>query len=216
MGHKRHREQSISEPDLFMSGQKERQVSRAIYAQIKAIAEECFPDNQAFTNCIEALGVPVIVKAQSRYRLKLCMKLAGMELGYNSPLLKNYSKFIQVLKSFCPYQAHMDFSAGVILILDEGNYFPFLIGQLYHALAYQAGLPGYDDRALKLYRTFERRYRCQLNPKFLSKLSLDDKLQLRFAVRREKESINLIETSVMEIFVPKNNAKLLESGEAQA
>jgi hypothetical protein len=216
MGHKRHREQPSAEPDLFMSGQKERQVAKRIYDQIKAIAEECFPDNKAFTNCIEALGVPVVIHTQSKFRLKLCMKLAGMELGYNSPLLKNYTQFIQVLKTFCPYQSHMDYSAGVILILDEGNYFPFLIGQLYHALAYQAGLPGYHDRALKLYRTFERRYRCQLNPKFLSKLSTEDKIQLRFAVRREKESINLIQSSVMEIFVPKNNAKLLESGEAQA
>jgi len=217
MGQKRyHCNEALQEPDLFLSGKKERELTQKLHRQLKAIVEECFPDNAAFINCVEALGIPVITECTSPWRLKLCMKLASMDFGYNAPMLKGYTRFVQVLKAFCPYHTNVDFSRGVIILLEEGNHFPFLTSQFYHALAYQIGLQGYSDTACKLYRQFERKYHCQLNPKMLSKLSYEEGLQLRYAIRRERESLNFLKSMVLEVFIPKNNAKLLESGEAQA
>ena len=202
-------------PDLFVSNAKENGRVQELQARVQAIVKECFPDPDTLIEAIEATGLPVIAHGPE-FQLKMAMMLVGVRPGYISPSHNRYSEFIETVVKLIPNKADTDFSKGVLLVLKENFQFAPLAYEFYHWMAFQEGLPGYNDTARSLYQVMNQKHQGQLNEKFLDTLGLEETLMLKAAIRRDKEAFQFIRRLLHEVFVPLNNGKRLDSGEAQA
>jgi hypothetical protein len=209
------KQSGMADPDLFVSTAKEKEQVEQIQKTAKAVILECFPDTKRLAQKAESLGVPVL-HHEAAFQLKLSLLLLGTQPGFISPLLPRYNELVDTLKKFVPENAHCNFSNGVILLLKDTHNFTWLAYQFYHWLGFQSGLGGYQHEAQKLYETFNRKYHGKLNPQFLECLNTEQAVLLRLAIRRDREALQFIRHVMHEVFVPLNNAKLLEKGEAQA
>jgi hypothetical protein len=140
----------------------------------------------------------------------------GAEPGLILPTLAKYEDLVIFLKRHCPEKADADFAKGFIVLFKDCSQYSVVAYQFYHWLAYQAGLPGYDPMAQKLYDIFNKRYNSQLNPKFLDSLGLQETGLLKAAIRRDREALQFTREVLRDIVIPANNAKLLDKGQAQA
>lgn len=202
-------------PDLFVSMAREKEIVQQIQAEVKAIIQDCYPDVDALIARIEEKGLPVLASLPE-LQAKFALTLIGEQPGFIPPEAYKYEEFIHSMTRHARNKAHQDYSRGVIIALKDCRHFAFLTYHFYHWMAYRAGLEGYDVRGRKLFDTFNRKYQGQLHPKFLEKLDYTQTYLLKMAVRRDKEAMQFVRHVLHEVFIPKNNAKLLESGEAQA
>ncbi len=206
----------MTTPDLFVSTAKEKRIVQCLQAEVKEIIESCYPDTDALIAIIEDMGLPVITAKSSDFQLKLSIMVVGSHPGFIAPTLHKYETFIDALKKHMPTKAHLDFSKGVIIAFENKNLFTFLTYHFYHWMAYQQGLPGYEEKARKFYNTFNIKYNGRLHPDFLEKLDYDETSMLRMAIRRDKEALQFVKHLLDAVFIPLNNGKLLDKGQAQA
>lgn len=202
-------------PDLFVSTAKEKERVKTLQDEVKAIIQACYPELETLLATIESMGLPVISNGPE-FQIKLSLMLVGGQPGFIPPTLPRYAEFVDAMKTYQPEKASMDFSNGLLLLTKNTRNFTFLAYQFYHALAFQNGLDGYQHTARKLYDVFNRKYGGQLHPKFLENLDQEETAQLRLAIRRDREALQFIRQILNEIFIPANNGKLLDSGNAQA
>jgi len=209
------KQKGMAHPDLFVSTAKEKEVVEQIQKTAKTVIVECFPDTKRLSERAESMGIPVL-QPEAGFHLKLSLLLLGAQPGFIAPSLPRYTELVDTLKKFVPEKTDYDFSNGVILLLKDTHNFTWLCYQFYHWLAFQSGLGGYQHEAQKLYNTFNRKFHGKLNPRFLEGLNVDQAVLLRLAIRRDKEAMQFIRHLMHEVFVPLNNGKLLDKGEAQA
>ncbi len=205
----------FDEPDLFVSVGKDQQQVREIQKTVRKIIQDSYPEIELLRISIEDLGIPVIHQGPEM-QIKLSAMMVGAQPGFVPPTLTKYDDFIKSICKYCPARADMDFSGGLLLVLREDYHFASLAYHFYHAMAYRAGLQGYQDKALKLYATFNRKYNSQLNPQFLEKLDLEESTLLKLAIRRDREALQFVRHILNEVYIPVNNARLIEKGKAQA
>lgn len=205
----------VGSPDLFVSKAKEQELVAALQSEIKALIQACYPDVPMLADVIESEGLPVLQHGPDM-QLKLMLLIVGAEPGFIAPTLPKYADFVKSLKKIFPHKAHLDFSNGVLLALDDMNHYTFLAYHFYHWMAYRRGFKGYQPEAQKLYTLFSRKFNGQLHPKLLENLSFEETDLLKIAIRRDKEALQFVRHLVHQVFIPGNNAKLLETGEAQA
>jgi hypothetical protein len=206
---------SSAAPDLFISSAKEKDVVQQLQAHVKSVIKASYPDVEALIQAIEATGLPVISKVPA-LQCKFSLMLIGEQPGFIMSSANKYEDFIKALVKHVPEKAYMDYSEGVLVTLKDGLHYAFLTYHFYHWMAYKHGLEGYDPVGRKLFETFNRKYHGQLHPKFLEKLNYQEAGLLKMAIRRDREALQFVRHILHEVFIPANNGKLLDKGEAQA
>ncbi len=206
---------AMAAPDLFISSARERDSIQQVQDEVKEFISDVYPDTDQLVEKIEASGIPVITKTPEM-QLKFSMMLVGVQLGFVAPNIPKYDLFVENLKKYLPEKAHMDFSKGMIIVFKDNYEFSYVTYQFYQWSTYHRGLPGFEPQARKLFEIFARKYNYVMQPKFLESLDAEETALLRQAIRREKEAVAFIRHLLHEVFIPANNARLLESGDAQA
>lgn len=204
-----------TDPDIFVARAQEQEKIQAIQKSLKLIIQDSYPNLNMLIRKIESNGLPVIIKGP-QIQLKLAMMVVGAQLGFISPDLPKYNEFVEHVKRYLPEKSGMDFSNGMLIALKDNDHFPFVAYHFYHALAFQNSLAGYEYRARQLYSIFVKKYHSKLDPKFMDGLDKEETDMLKMAIRRDKEALQFLRHLLHEVFIPVNNSKLIEKGQAQA
>jgi hypothetical protein len=174
-----------------------------------------YPSIEGTIQAIQEQGLPVFMVGY-QFHLRALMLLADVETGFISPNIEHYGQLIETLKKYFPERSNLDFSQGLILLNDNSNNILFLIMSMYHWQACKHGLAGYCTESSKLYRIYIRKHKGQLPPQFLNALDVIQLTALRAQLKRQDEAIRFLKETVDSVLVPKNNAKKLSQGRAQA
>lgn len=202
-------------PDLFVSLAKENETVEGLQDKLKMVIDSAFPNVEGLLNTVQTLGLPVLVKGPE-FQLKLSLLMLGAQPGFIPPTLRKYDLIVDTLKKYFPHKAHLDFTQGVLVVPKDGNQYTFLTYHLYHWTAFKHGLSGYDALAKSLYDRYVKRHGGKLHADMLEGLDINQVVRLRAAIRRDREAMEFVQTMLDGVFIPRNNAKLIEKGQAQA
>lgn len=202
-------------PDLFVSLAKENETVEGLQDKLKTLIDSAFPDVEVLLSKVQTLGLPVLAKGPG-FQLRLSLVMLGAQFGFIPPTLRKYDLIVDTLKKYFPHKAHLDFSQGVLVVPKDGYQYTFLTYHLYHWAVFKQGLPGYDAVAKSLYDRHVKRHGGKLHPDMLEGLAIDEVVRLRAAIRRDREALEFVQTMLDTVFIPRNNAKLIEKGQAQA
>lgn len=217
MRHKKRSEHPVAGdlPDVFVSHAREDEKVQYIQSEVQAVVKACFPHVGAFTREIETLGLPIIT-ASSDLQVKLALLVTGSNAGLIFPDTEKYDKLVQHLRKHFPEKENCDYTHGVMILYKDSVQFSILAYELYHWFSWRNGLKGYTRRSRELYEVFNQKHQSQLPSSFLDKLSSSDTQALKLAIRRDREALQFLRQLMDEVFIPGNNARMLEDGEAQA
>ena len=201
--------------DSFYAHLPEKQIRESFLASLEKLIHETYPDLDKTYKAIQHAGLPVIF-VEYQFHLHAAMMLAKVDPGFIPPTLLHYKDLVQTLLKYFPDKAQLDFSKGMLIVTGKNNHLVTLIHDVFHWQAFCNGLEGYSERSYRLYRVFAKKYKGQLTPKFMDSLTLDDLQALRAAIFRYEESLGSLQNIIDKILIPKNNARRLSNGQAEA
>lgn len=200
---------------VVFHGKDNQKVTQLQTAMIKHMQAH-YPDKNRIKAAYQEKGLPII-QGGNVFQMKLCLKIVGASEGLVLPSLKRYKDLVKTIKEHYPEAAQMNFSKGVLIILNDAfDDFGYIAYQCYHWECYHKGLEGYSHQANQLYKIFSQRYKCEVDPAFVSRLDYNELYQLKLAIRRDREALQFIERLAHEVIIPTNNGKQVADGHANA
>lgn len=192
-------------PDGFNRSAREDQLSRAITFQLKMLLRQVRCDNEKLLEWLEQKGVVVhCLEKGTTLAATAALTSLGYQPGFIPPSESNTFKFLVGTLGFMGQDVNRARQHGVMLLTPNLNKIGFTVHQVYHWMAYKAGLPGYSDKAQHLFRRYFDKDAMTTLPAALE-LPIEQLVQLRHAVRREINALLFVREVSSEMLAPVQN-----------
>jgi hypothetical protein len=203
---------TMATPDLFVSRSKELELLAQVETLIKPLIQEHYPDTSLLVAYLRSQGVAVF-NAGNEFHVKWALKLYGHRVGFIAPGTDFYEPLTKTLLKQMPSEMHADLSQGIVVLLKNTDHFSTMVYCIHHWACYHAGLSGYDSHSRKMFSKYNQ-IKLEREAAFINKLKQPHLDYLQAAIRRERETIEFMQRMIHEIYVPYNNGKLIETGQA--
>lgn len=175
-------------PDSFKKHATEAQIVASLTSRAKLLVKQCNTDAEQVLDWMQDQGLPVYCIENAVLAATAVLNTMGYQPGFIPPGQGNtYWLLLQGI-GVSKADNRLARDNGLMVLTPKLRKIGFVAHQLFHWLAFQQGIPGYDEKAQQLFRHYFDKDNLTTLPQAME-LPVEEIVALRHAVRREIDAL---------------------------